>query len=108
MNMGKWLLITRILQKYNKSLSSLIAEYLENFIEIHIHVLHEDEDIASLYAHNPGLLLGELGEKLVDAGSNTIVRNYAGKPARLELKKRVTDNFVDNVPKVIDDEGQFK
>jgi hypothetical protein len=106
--MGQWLLITRILHKYNKSLSSLIAEYLTNFIEVHIHVLYEDKDIADMYTTNPGILLGELGEKLVKQGGNEVMRNYTGKPAKLALKKRIVKNFDENIPKIIDDEGQFK
>jgi hypothetical protein len=108
MSMGQWILITRILRKYNKCLSSLIAEFIKNFIEIHIHILHEDKDIANIIQSHPGISSGALGEKLFNEGRNSIVRNYVGKPARLEMKKRVNKRFLDNVDKVIDDEGQFK
>ena len=100
-------MITRILRKYNKSLSSLISDYLNNFIQAHIHILETDQDIIDIVLTNPGLSTEGLGERLYVNTEGKVVKNYYGKPATLKAKERISDR-VANVAKIVNDGGQFR
>jgi hypothetical protein len=108
MNMGKWLLITRILQKYGKSLSSLISDYIDNFIDIHIHILYEDSDIHDIIMNDPGISNEDLGLKVFELSKDKVIKNYIGKPSSLICNKRINAKVITDIPKIIDDKGQFR
>ena len=97
----------RILNKYNKRVSSLLNEYIEAFVKSHYHILMEDEDICNIMLANPGIPLNALGRKLYDSRESKRLINRYGRTLNPKVKTRKNRSIDYNTPKIIDDKGMF-
>jgi hypothetical protein len=104
---GIWLLFIRILNKYNKRVSSLLNEYIEAFVKSHFHILMEDPDIYDIMLANPGIQINALGRKLYESRESKRLINRFGRTLNPKVKTRKTKSVDMNTAKVIDDKGMF-